>query len=62
MENDCSPCEDCAWVDNFYTLEERVEKVLDLAQAAELLDDRYSDNRIRRNALREVVKLLKEPK
>jgi hypothetical protein len=61
MENDNNNCEDCAWADNFYDLQNRVEKVLDLCQAAELLDDRYSDNRIRRNALREVVKLLKEP-
>jgi hypothetical protein len=62
MENDCNTCEECDVWDKLSDLETRVEKVLDLCQAAELLDDRYSDNRIRRNALREVVKLLKEPK
>jgi hypothetical protein len=66
MENDNydlqDACDNCNFPGELVELERRIEKVLDLAQVAELLDDRYSDNRIRRNALREVVKLLKEPK
>jgi hypothetical protein len=54
-------CDECTDRIRLAEQDKAIEKVLDLAQAAELLDDRYSDNRIRRNALREVVKLLKEP-
>jgi hypothetical protein len=62
MENDCSPCEDCGTSDALLELELRVEKVLDLCQAVELLDPGWERNRTIKDFGRAVAKLLKEPK
>jgi hypothetical protein len=55
-------CDECESRMRLAELELRVEKVLDLCQAAELLNTRREHQRGFREALREAAKLLKEQK
>jgi hypothetical protein len=55
-----TPCDNCDIQEDFEALKERVEKVYDLAQAAEVSQMRREYPRGWRDALRKVIEVLEE--